>query len=448
MFNLIFCVDSKNGLGRKKPSFATGLEWNIKEDMQHFKQTTSYSFPGKKNVLIMGHNTAKYFPKVTDRILIVISTEKHENITFTSLNSALEYLSTQQNIDKIFVIGGAKLIYESLSHPLLNEIYLTKLKDDYNCDIWLNLDLKQYELISETHIKNLTFYKFKNNNKGELQYLEILSKLIINGHKRKTRNGITYSDFGKQIIFDLTQGFPILTTKKIFLRGVFEELKFFLLGKTDTNELSQKGVTIWNQNTSKEFISSVGLDYKVGDMGPMYGFQWRYYNADYKGADLSYQGQGIDQFNNIIKLIKEDPSSRRILMTTYNPIQASQGVLYPCHGLIIQFYVENEYLSCHMYQRSADWFLGCPFNISSYALLLHVVAKLTNKKPKKLMMSFGDVHLYEEHLDSAKIQISRIPFKFPKLEIKKFDSIDKLEFSDLKLIDYNHHDIIKAKMIA
>ena len=186
-------------------------------------------------------------------------------------------------------------------------------------------------------------------------------------------------------------------------------------------------------------------------MSPVYGYQWRYFNKPYKSEE-SNSNDGYDQLANCIELIKNNPTNRRILMTAYNPLQLNESVLAPCHSIIIQFYVSDNSLSCHMYQRSADTFLGLPFNIASTSLLTYIIAKVTNLEPGEVIISLGDTHLYKEHIESAKEQLCRNPYDFPKLKINKnletIEDIENLEFSDFELIDYKYHPTIKAKMFA
>ena len=268
----------------------------------------------------------------------------------------------------------------------------------------------------------------------EHQYLQLLSDIIEHGHRRKTRNGYTLQLAGKQLTFDLKRGhiFPLITTKKMFFRGIFEEWKFFMDGKTDTKELEKVGVNIWKGNTSREFLNSVNstvATYEEGDMGPMYFFQIYHFNAPYRGCrpEIGYSGQGLNQFEKVIHLLVNDRFSRRIVMTTFNPEQAEQGVLYPCHGLLIQFVVEqDDELTCIMTQRSADCFLGLPYNIASYSLLTYAVCAQVNSRlsvsltnppliPGKLVICLGDCHIYESHISAVKEQLTRQPFPFPSI---------------------------------
>ena len=241
----------------------------------------------------------------------------------------------------------------------------------------------------------------------------------------------------------------------MFLRGIIEEFLFFLRGDTDSTYLSNKKVKIWEGNTSKEFIEKCGLKYAEGVMGPMYGYQWRKFNAPYKiddeGKPVDNDEKGVDQLQQVIELIKNDPHSRRILMTTYNPEQAMEGVLFPCHSITIQFYVDGKYLDMFCYNRSQDVFLGTPFNIASSSLLLLVVAKLTNKIARNFIMSMGDTHIYTSHIECVHTQIKRLPHKFPNItipEINSIDDINNIKAADFILTNYNSNTAIKAKMIA
>lgn len=283
----------------------------------------------------------------------------------------------------------------------------------------------------------------------EIQYLNILKDVLETGEKRLTRNGFTFSKFFKTMSFNLSDGFPLLTTKKVFWKGVVEELLFFIRGDTNTKILNEKGIKIWDGNTTRSFLDNMGFfDYEVGDMGPMYGYQWRFFNKPYN-INSSYNG--IDQLKNIIEEIKINPYSRRLLLTDFNPEQVNLGVLFPCHSIIIQFYVENSCLSCSMYQRSSDLFLGEPFNIASISLLLIIIAQLTNMTPGMVHLVLGDCHIYNEHIDVVKEQLTRKPYNLCSLKIKKFNTLEEVEkatFDDFIINDYNYHPILKAPLIV
>lgn len=290
------------------------------------------------------------------------------------------------------------------------------------------------------------------DNYYERQYLNMLKDVLMNGSVKKSRNSEVLSKLGYMLTFNITNSFPLLTTKKVFLKGVIEELLWFLKGSTDSTILAEKGIHIWDGNSSREFLDSIGLDdYREGDCGPIYGFQWRHYNAEYTGPDSDYQGKGIDQLGNIIKEIRENPTSRRLYMTAWNPCQLTEMVLPPCH-VSYQFYVDlyegKKYLSCMMYQRSGDLFLGVPFNIASTALLTYLVAKQTDTIPKEISIVIGDAHIYRDHVEQVKEQLSRTPYSFPQLSIiNNRENIEDYVYEDFKLENYRSHPPIKAKMI-
>ena len=299
-------------------------------------------------------------------------------------------------------------------------------------------------------------------NNDEINYLSLLNHIMENGNTRQTRNAIVKSSFAATLNFDLKNKFPLLTTKKIFLRGIFEELVWFLKGDTNSKHLEEKRVNIWKMNTSQEFIESMNLPYKEGDIGNMYGFQWLHNGAEYTGYDTDYTNKGFNQIEYCLNLLKTDKYSRRILLTTYSPHSANKGVLYPCHGLTVQFYVreheDKNYLSCHMYQRSADLFLGEPFNISSYSLLVYMFCEVLNNSedyngmtfyPDILYISFGDVHVYDNHFDQVNEQLKRSPYEFPQLKFKrKVKNFNDFKWEDIEVINYNSHPRIKASMVA
>lgn len=285
---------------------------------------------------------------------------------------------------------------------------------------------------------------------GEREYLELLGTILRDGDIRRDRTGTgTRSIFGGSLSFDMREGFPLLTTKRVFWRGILEELLWFIRGNTDSKTLEDRGVNIWALNTSRQFLDSNGFTERdVGDIGPTYGFQWRHYNAEYRGPDYDYKGCGIDQLQRVVDQIREDPWSRRIVMTAWNPSQLHDMTLAPCH-ILCQFYVhvETSELSIQMYQRSADMFLGVPFNIGSYALLLHIVAKITGLTPRMLHMRFGDCHVYSNHIEVATEQCTRAPHTLPTLKISDtVTSLDSLDPSAFVISGYVHHPPLIAPM--
>lgn len=287
----------------------------------------------------------------------------------------------------------------------------------------------------------------------EYQYLNLLKKVKTQGNIRQTRNSKTISLFGEKMEFDISESFPLLTTKKVYFKGIAHELLWFLNAKTDSKELEKNNVNIWKGNSSREYLDSIGLtSNQEGDCGPIYGFQWRHFNATYKGPDKNYKNEGIDQIENIISLLKNDPMSRRIFMSGWNPCQLKEMALPPCH-VSYQFYVreenEQKMLDCMMYQRSGDLFLGVPFNIASTSMFVYILANICDMKPGKVNIVIGDAHIYENHMEQIEEQIKREPVKFPKLMIhKKLNSVEELEYEDFILENYNPQAAIKAAMVA
>lgn len=291
----------------------------------------------------------------------------------------------------------------------------------------------------------------------EYKYLHLLERIMNEGVVKGDRTGTgTKSIFGTQISFDLSNSFPILTTKKVYWKGVVEELLWFIRGETDSKKLEAKGVNIWKGNTTREFLDKKGLNYPEGEIGPGYGFQWRnwdrYYNPnpDPNAVVINRMlNGGIDQLDKVINTLKKNPNDRRMIVSAWNVGQIDMMALPPCH-LLYQFDVSDGKLNCQFYMRSIDTFLGLPFNISSYALLTCLVAKVVGLKAGKLTFTGGDTHLYLNHLEQAKEQIAREPYPFPQLVIKKdiksLGDIESLEFTDMVLEGYVSHASIKAEM--
>jgi thymidylate synthase len=261
---------------------------------------------------------------------------------------------------------------------------------------------------------------------GVKPYLEMMEHVLSDGVRKEDRTGTgTLSVFGYQMRFDLSQGFPLVTTKKLHLRSIIVELLWFLRGDTNIQYLHDHGVTIWDEWADSE-----------GNLGPVYGYQWRSWpNPD---------GSHTDQITKIVRQIQENPNSRRHVVVAYNPSCVDEMALPPCHALF-QFYVANGKLSCQLYQRSADIFLGVPFNITSYALLTHMIAQQCELEVGEFIWTGGDVHLYLNHLEQARLQLSRQPFPLPTLNIRrKPESISDYEYADFEILNYQHHPSIKA----
>ncbi|GFZ80437.1 thymidylate synthase [Pseudohongiella nitratireducens] len=258
------------------------------------------------------------------------------------------------------------------------------------------------------------------------QYQDLLQRILREGEEKSDRTGTgTLSVFGHQMRFNLQDGFPVLTTKKLHLRSIIHELLWFLSGDTNIRYLKENGVSIWDDWADEN-----------GDLGPVYGFQWR----SWPGKD----GQSVDQISKVVEQIRNNPDSRRHMVVAYNPAYVDEMALPPCHSLF-QFYVANGKLSCQLYQRSADTFLGVPFNIASYALLTHMIAQQCDLDVGDFIWTGGDTHLYSNHLEQANLQLTREPLPLPTLNIKrKPDSIFDYVFEDFELVGYESHPHIKA----
>jgi thymidylate synthase len=258
------------------------------------------------------------------------------------------------------------------------------------------------------------------------QYHDLMSHVLAKGTHKSDRTGTgTLSVFGHQMRFDLQEGFPVVTTKKLHLKSIIIELLWFLQGSTNNNWLKERGVSIWDEWAKED-----------GELGPIYGYQWRSWPAP--------NGEHVDQISQLMDQIKNNPDSRRLIVSAWNVAEIPRMALPPCHAFF-QFYVADGKLSCQLYQRSADIFLGVPFNIASYALLTHMIAQQTGLTPGEFIWTGGDCHLYSNHMEQVKLQLSRQPLPLPKLNIRrKPASILDYEYEDFVLIGYQHHDAIKA----
>lgn len=283
---------------------------------------------------------------------------------------------------------------------------------------------------------------FNPNAEGEQGYLNLLQYILDNGGIKDDRtNTGTISYFGAQLRFDLSKGFPLLTTKNVHFHSIVHELLWFLSGDTHVEYLQKNNVKIWNDWATAEKTAVFGR--KAGDLGPIYGHQWRNFGAT-KSEDGNYRHDGFDQIKAVIEQIKNTPDSRRMIVTGWNPHEANQVALPPCHTLF-QFYVQDGKLSCQLYQRSSDYFLGLPFNISSYSLLTALVAKVCGLELGDFVWTGGDCHIYSNHIDQVRTQLSRDIRPLPTLELSDdIDDLFKVTIDDIKVVGYNPHPTIKA----
>jgi thymidylate synthase len=287
----------------------------------------------------------------------------------------------------------------------------------------------------------------------ELQYLNLIKDILEKGTWEEGRNGKTLSIFGNMMRFSLKDGkIPILTTKKTAWKTCLKELLWFIRGKTNNKLLQEQGVHIWDGNSSREFLDSRGLcDYDVNELGPIYGHQWRHFNAKWQGDGHDYTGEGVDQLQQIIDALKDPKqrTSRRLIMTAWNPCQLDEMALPPCH-IVCQFNVhDGNKLSCAMTQRSIDSILGSPINIASYSFLTHLLAKHCGLEAYEFIYFMGNSHLYENAIDAAKLQITREPYPFPTVSIKQVrENINDYQVEDFEIHNYQSHEAIKVAMVA
>ena len=290
---------------------------------------------------------------------------------------------------------------------------------------------------------------------GELGYLNLIRQIIKGGKRQVGRNGITYTSIGETLRFSLEDNkIPLMTTKKLAWRVCLKELLWFMNGDTNNKLLKDQNVKIWNGNGTREFLDSRGLNHlKEDDLGPVYGHQWRFWNAPYNrefGCLENYKGKGIDQLQNIIDEINKSKesgeSSRRMIMSAWNPEQLDEMALPPCH-VLSQYHLVNNRLSCTLYQRSGDVGLGIPFNIASYSFLTHLLAKHCDLEVGEFVHFIGNAHIYDDHIEPLKIQLENEPYEFPDLEIKKKrENIDDYKFEDFSINNYKFHKPIKMDM--
>ncbi|ACZ87731.1 thymidylate synthase [Streptosporangium roseum] len=260
---------------------------------------------------------------------------------------------------------------------------------------------------------------------ADTQYEDLLRLVLTSGTAKADRTGTgTRSVFGHQLRYDLSQGFPLVTTKKVHLRSIVYELLWFLRGDSNIGWLHKHGVTIWDEWADAN-----------GELGPVYGAQWRSWPAP--------DGRHIDQVSEVLDTLRRDPDSRRMIVSAWNVAELDKMALAPCHAFF-QFYVADGKLSCQLYQRSADLFLGVPFNIASYALLTHMVAQQAGLKPGDFIWTGGDCHIYDNHVEQVTEQLSRTPFEFPGLRLRQADSLFDYAYADVEVLDYRHHPAIKA----
>lgn len=435
------------------------IPWDIKEINDRLDNLTLYAPEGMVNLVVVGA-PSRAVPGCTQegaREVMVVD-------RYTSVNQVIEHVNNRSDIYSVNIIGGETIykMFADYVHRIYSAIVWSAVHTDkvFPMELYSGFEIVYCSELCRDEANKYQFYEFKRarlpewriiepaiHNEEELQYLKLVHEVIKYGKDRIDRTGVgTRSVFGRQMHFDLRTHIPVLTTKRVFWRGVVEELLWFIRGGTHSADLSSRGVKIWDKNGSREYLDKIGLRDRVdGDLGPIYGFQWRHFGAAYTSHAESYEGAGVDQLNQVIEMIKTDPFSRRIIMSAWNPADLSKMALPPCH-VMCQFYVHDGRLSCQMYQRSCDLGLGVPFNIASYSLLTLLVADVCGLMPGDFIHVMGDVHVYNNHIDALEVQLSRAPRAFPRVKITHRESIDEFTVDDIELVDYNPHKSIPMSM--
>jgi dihydrofolate reductase / thymidylate synthase len=483
-FKIIAGVDKNNSLGN-----GYKLPWKVfSEDMNWFKKKTL------NNTVVMGRKTYDSMNsiKLKDRMNIVLTSTPERYFNYKDTHTFVSNFDDATKLKRqndLYVIGGADLYNQTITNPNCDEIFLTRVNTscDYKHDSYSTCDYMKDKVDKKVYFPHLsaedyylsniiehgdcmikrhdncnidTTYEIlhykrllketTNTYHGEKGYLNAIKDIMTKGIDRNDRTGVgTRSLFGLNFRYDLQLGFPLLTTKRMFSRGIFEELLWFLNGHTNVKLLQDNDVHIWDGNSSREYLDKIGLtSRKVGDAGPIYGHQFRHFGAKYVDCHTSYKGQGIDQLQYVIDLIKNDPESRRMIINLWNPVDLNAMALPPCHILYHFWISEGKYVHCSMLQRSGDMGLGVPFNIASASLLTHIIANLTGLVAKELVHTINDAHIYNNHIDALKTQLTLTARPFPKLRIidRCQKSVEDFNSYDFVLHGYTPHPTIKMDM--
>lgn len=484
------------------------MPWpNLKQDMLFFRNVTTNTPDNKINAIIVGHTTWNTLPALYKRnscihnfVLSRHKTGSEHNATYVhSWTAAVKMIDSMPNVNRIIVIGGSQIYRMALASNRLGYLYLTHI--DISCSRYINggfaavyFPLRQAELSKlldtgalakiscHTHVQgdinyNIVTYQatketldipldipltsYQPNRTittyDEWQLYDLIKKIKNCGIYQNTRNGPVFSLYGCSLRYDLQKGFPLTTLKKSYPKSVFEELMWIIRGQTDVAILRSKGVNIWNANSSKEFLQQNGLSYQEGDIGPGYGFQLRHFGAEYIDCHTDYTGQGTDQLAYVIDLLRHCPTSRRMVISLWNPTNTDKMALPPCHVMYtfnVELYQEpidgmRGKLHCHLNQRSWDVFLG--WNTTTAALLTHLLAAHTGYHVGTLFHSISNAHIYQSHITCGAIDtlLKRTPRTPPILKITAaHDNIEDYQYYDIELSGYVPNGPISATMVA
>jgi thymidylate synthase len=463
MFSLISVVDDDNGIVKNG-----SIPWDCSNSIKHFEKIT------KGHVVIMGSKTWKINNKpFCNRFNVVISSSipntlqknKKPDIIFNSIEKCLEYFSSPQILNtthknqKLFVIGGDSIYEQFLKYNLIGDLHIITVSGNYECDKFIKLPKNIFsskvivcnsnsDICKKKHIS--TYQVSHIINHEENKFIDVIREVLSHGVERGDRTGIgNLSIFGRELRFDLSMGcIPMSTTRPVSLRIVFEELMWILRGQTNNKILNDKKINIWNPNTTRSFLDNKNLEHlPEGDIGASYGFQMRHFGETYNNCEDKYKG-GFDQLSYVIKLLKNNPDSRRIIMNLWNPVDLDKMALPPC-VYSYQFYVANGLLSLKLVQRSSDIVLAGSHNCTAGALLVRMLCKCTGLKPGELIWSPADIHIYKNQIKSVEQQLIRIARPYPMLKIDNTpNSILEFEYKDLILLNYFPHKRIKFAMNA
>lgn len=484
---LVFAFDRQGGIAKEGK-----IPWSCPEDMKMFKNLTSL------NIVLMGRKTWESLPvrPLSNRENIVVTRDSKDRIDGVKTVNSLSRVSIDPLLEEaskggksLFVIGG-KEIYEGVIalYPE-SELYITFIDVDHHCDLFLwpwlakrilnelgdkttsvyNIDYKVYNpcLVKDREVVPgvYLFKGFNSKKSSERKIQDLIYKVYHEGESRLDRTGVgTVSIFGAQLEIDIGKRFPLMTVRKTFFKGIFEELVWFLRGIPDSKILEDKKVNVWKGNSTREYLDKYKLDYEEGDCGPHYPHQWRHWGAPYEKitkerrekeekegiretSNIDRKG-GIDQVQNVIDTLRRDPTSRRMIISGWNVSDLSRMALPPCH-VLYQFGVHNGKLNVHFFQRSSDTLLALHWNLSSAALFVYLLSSIVDIPPGKVVMSISDAHIYTNHLSEVGKILSRRPYEYPKLEIvNKREKIEDYVFEDLKLSEYRSYPSVELPMNA
>ena len=424
-----------------------------------FHRLTTGTGP-QRNLLVMGYGTYRSlqtFPLagrhsvvITRRHLPEVLARAHADTTplasFVELEDFLKRFRHAYN--EVWYVGGANIYEQAVRRGLVHTVHVTEVCSDAAADRFFDKTLLKNATVVYSKLGSHAMHKTYelDNNQEEKAYLALLQRLL-QQPARSTRSGLTRALFGETLHFDLSQnGFPMLTTKRMPTKSqtIEKELLFFLRGQTDVSLLQAQGVRIWDKNTTEEFLQ--GKDLLKNDMGPLYGFNWRHFGAPYGTCKDDYKGRGHDQLRRLVHSLRREPTSRRHIMTSFDPSTADAACLYPCHSIVVQCFVREGFLDLAQYQRSADAFLGLPFNIASSALLLVLLAQQAGLRAGKLTLHLGDVHLYATHEAVARVQVQRQPLHFPQYRVDPQTELEGYELKHFHIQRYRCHGRLVAPM--